>query len=105
MVHTFSYHDKFYIYDTGSGSLHECDPKTAQYLSGDTTELTDEEIREILADVEELKAQGLLYKEEVSAYPLKSNEVKALCLHICHDAISAAVTVSPTKAHITPQER
>lgn len=85
MVHTFSYHDKFYIYDTGSGSLHECDAKTAQYLSGDTTELTDEEIKEILTDVEGLKAQGLLYKEEVSAYPLKSNEVKALCLHICHD--------------------
>lgn len=85
MVHTFSYHDKYYIYDTGSGSLHECDGNTARYLAGDATEMTDGEIKEILADVENLKAQGLLYKEEVKAYPVKSGEVKALCLHICHD--------------------
>lgn len=85
MVHIFSYHDKRYIYDTGSGSLHECDEKTAQYLSGETEELTDGEIKEILADVEGLKAQGLLYKDEVKTYPLKSGEVKALCLHVSHD--------------------
>ncbi len=85
MIHVFDYHDKHYIYDTGSGSLHECDEKTARYLSGDRTEITDEEIAGILADVGALKEQGLLYKEEVSAYPVKSNEVKALCLHICHD--------------------
>jgi len=85
MVHTFSYHDHYYIYDTGSGSLHECDEKTARYLSGDVSELTDQEIKEILSDVEDLKEQGLLYREETTAYPLKSNEVKALCLHICHD--------------------
>ena len=85
MIYVFDYHDKHYIYDTGSGSLHECDEKTARYLSGDRTEITDEEIAGILADVGALKEQGLLYKEEVSAYPVKSNEVKALCLHICHD--------------------
>ncbi len=85
MVHVFQYHDKHYIYDTGSGSLHECDEKTAQYLSGDCTKITDDELKDILSDVEGLKEQGLLYKEEVSAYPVKSNEVKALCLHICHD--------------------
>ena len=85
MVHVFQYHDKHYIYDTGSGSLHECDEKTAQYLSGDCTQITDDELKDILSDVEGLKEQGLLYKEEVSAYPVKSNEVKALCLHICHD--------------------
>ena len=85
MIHVFDYHDKHYIYDTGSGSLHECDEKTARYLSGDRTEITDEEIAGILADVGALKEQGLLYKEEVSVFPAKSSEVKALCLHICHD--------------------
>ncbi len=85
MIHVFAYHDKRYIYDTGSGSLHECDEKTAQALCGDYTRLTDEEVRTALAEAEALKEQGLLYKEEVTAYPVKSGEVKALCLHICHD--------------------
>ncbi len=85
MIHVFSYHDKRYIYDTGSGSLHECDDKTARYLKGDTTELTDEEIREVMTDVEALKKEGLLYKEETNARPVKSHEIKALCLHVSHD--------------------
>lgn len=85
MIHVFAYHDKRYIYDTGSGSLHECDEKTAQALCGDYTRLTDEKVKSALAEAEALKEQGLLYKEEVTAYPVKSGEVKALCLHICHD--------------------
>ena len=85
MVHVFEYHGKHYLYDTGSGSLHECDEKTARYMKGDVTSLTDAEIKEILSDVEGLKKEGLLYAEEVKTYPFKSTEVKALCLHICHD--------------------
>ena len=92
MIHVFSYRDKNYIYDVGSGSLHECDQATADFLKAkeegqavDITYLTDEQIREILSDVETLKEQGLLFKEEVKSYPIKSDEVKALCIHICHD--------------------
>ena len=92
MIHVFSYRDKNYIYDVGSGALHECDKPTADYLKAkeegediDITYITDEQIAEILSDVEGLKAQGLLHKEEVASYPIKSNEVKALCIHICHD--------------------
>ena len=92
MIHVFNYRDKNYIYDVGSGSLHECDKPTADYLKAkelgqdvDITYLTDEQVNEILLDVETLKDQGLLFKEEVKSYPLKSNEVKALCIHICHD--------------------
>lgn len=85
MTHVFAYHDKRYIYDTGSGSLHECDEKTARYLAGNADELTDEEIRAVLYDVEALKREGLLEKEETAARPIKSNEVKALCLHVSHD--------------------
>ncbi len=91
MIHVFNYRDKNYIYDVGSGSLHECDKPTADYLKAkegdevDVTYLTDEQIGEILSDVEGLKEQGLLYKDEVSVYPHKSSEVKALCIHICHD--------------------
>ena len=92
MIHVFSYRDKNYIYDVGSGSLHECDSATADFLKAkeqgeeiDITYITDEQIQEILSDVENLKSQGLLFKDEVKAYPVKSNEVKALCIHICHD--------------------
>ena len=92
MIHVFNYKDKNYIYDVGSGSLHECDKKTADYLKAkeegqavDITYITDEEIKEILSDVSALKDQGLLFKDEVKTYPMKSNEIKALCIHICHD--------------------
>lgn len=91
MVHVFSYRDKNYIFDTGSSALHECDKATADYLksrSGEKvniTYITDEQLKEIISDVDMLKEHGLLYKEETKAYPVKSNEVKALCLHVCHD--------------------
>ena len=92
MIHVFNYKDKNYIYDVGSGSLHECDKPTADYLKAkelgediDITYLTDEQIKEAIEDCEALKEAGLLFKDEVKTYPMKSNEVKALCIHICHD--------------------
>ena len=91
MVHVFSYKDKNYIYDSGSGSLHECDKDTAAYVRyayekiGKKPNISQEKIAEIEGDLTELKSQGLFLKEEVKTAPIKSNEVKALCLHICHD--------------------
>ena len=85
MVHVFAYHEKRYLYDTGSGSLHECDEKTADHLRGAHVEFTDAELKEVLADIAGLKEQGLLYAEEPKAFPMKSREVKALCLHVSHD--------------------
>ncbi len=105
MVHVFEYHEKHYIYDTGSGSLHECDGKTAEYLKGNVLSFTDEELKEILTDVNALKEQNLLFAEEVKTYPLKSNEVKALCLHICHDCNLRCITALQTKAPITTRAK
>lgn len=91
MVHVFKYKDYNYIYDSGSGSLHECDGKTYAYLAhmlGQTEQapdLTKEELSEIEGDIAALKEQGLLFKQETAARPPKSNDVKALCIHICHD--------------------
>ena len=85
MVHVFHYHGHHYVYDTGSGALHECDEKTARHLAGESVEFSDEELRQMLADIEGLKDAGLLYAEETHVAPVKSNELKALCLHICHD--------------------
>ncbi len=91
MVHAFKCQDKFYIYDSGSGSLHECDELTKNYVAaryegcGDLSCFSEEQITSIEKDLAPLKAQGLFDAEEVKTYPLKSTEVKALCLHICHD--------------------
>ena len=65
--------------------MHACDEQTANYLSGKPVELTDEELKSTLADLAGLRSEGLLYAEEPTAYPMKSNEVKALCLHVSHD--------------------
>ena len=81
MIHVFTYHDHYYVYDVGSGALHECDERTAKKLSGERVALTDEELKEIAA----LEDAGLLNAPETEARPVKSNEIKALCLHICHD--------------------
>ncbi len=91
MIHVFSYKDYNYIYDTGSGSLHECDKDTADYLAAkegedvDISRLSASEIKNIEDDISALVSEGLLYKEETKEYPPKPGEVKALCLHICHD--------------------
>lgn len=85
MVHVFHYHNHHYLFDTGSGALHECDENTARHISGESVEWTDEELKATLAEIEGLKKAGLLYQEEVAVAPAKSKEVKALCLHICHD--------------------
>ena len=85
MIHVFSYRDKYYIYDTGSGALHACDEQTAHYLKGETATMSEEECEKIRAEVEALKREGLLDAPETEARPIKSHEVKALCLHISHD--------------------
>lgn len=90
MIHVFSYKDKNYIYDSGSGSLHECDKDTAEFVkwkyeNGEKVNLTQSKIEEIERDLNSLKEQGLFLREEIKAYPIKSNELKALCIHICHD--------------------
>lgn len=91
MVHVFNHKDKWYIFDSGSASLHECDEKGALLLreklgeKADTSSITEEERRAYEEDFAELERQGLLFKEEDRVYPPKSDEVKALCLHICHD--------------------
>ncbi len=91
MVHVFQYKERYYIFDTGSSSLHECDEKAALLLRKklgedvDISSVSEAERREYEEDFAQLEKDGLLFKEETKVYPAKSDEVKALCLHICHD--------------------
>ena len=53
MIHIFNFKNFYYIYDSGSGSLHECDKDTALYLKmkyegGAIVDLPSEKIAEIL---------------------------------------------------------
>ena len=91
MVHVFQVRNHHYIFDTGSSSLHECDENAALLLreklgeAVDTSHISQEERRAAEEDFAELQKNGLLFAPEVQARPVKSDEVKALCLHICHD--------------------
>ena len=91
MVHCFSFDNDYYLYDVASGSLHKCDALTCQVINkmqglpydfaGVDASVTDE----IEKEINELKEQGLLMQEDNKVAPPKSEHVKALCLHICHD--------------------
>ena len=96
MVHVFENHGQYYIFDSGSSSLHACDEAAARLLAvregvsshlsaGGAPALSAEERADYEADFAELKGQGLLFAPETDARPAKSDKVKALCLHICHD--------------------
>ena len=68
MIHVFNYKNAYYIYDTGSGSLHSCDKETADYLKArylkqdtDISYLPPEKIAEIEGDISSLKESGLLF--------------------------------------------
>ena len=91
MVHTFEVDGKYYLFDVESSALHECDKLTAEVIKkmqGQPyfLEGADEAaVREIEADITELKGKGLLFAERSGVRPEKSEHLKALCLHICHD--------------------
>ena len=91
MVHCFSFDNDYYLYDVTSGSLHKCDALTCQVINKmqglpyDFGGVEESVISEIESEINELKAEGLLMKEDVNVAPPKSEYIKALCLHICHD--------------------
>ncbi len=91
MVHTFKYQENYYIYDTGSGALHICDENASLLLKEkqgekvDTSHISRIERAEYEKTFDALKKQGLLFKEEPASYPEKWMNIKALCLHVCHD--------------------
>lgn len=91
MVHTFNIDGKFYLFDVESGSLHLCDQLTSEVvkkLNGEPYDLTGADepaVKEIEEEILQLKKDGLLYTPLKEERPIKSDLVKALCLHICHD--------------------
>lgn len=91
MVHTFNIDGNYYLFDSESGALHVCDILTTQVvkkLNGEEYDLNGVDnnlIKEIEEEILTLKEEGVLFAENIKETPIKSNLVKALCLHICHD--------------------
>lgn len=91
MVHTFEIDGVYYLFDNAIGALHICDSLTSEVvkkINGEEYNLDGVDvsaIAEIEKEILSLKENGYLYAEEEKEIPIKSEEVKALCLHICHD--------------------
>ena len=91
MVHTFNIDGKYYLFDVESSSLHVCDALTSEVvkkINGEDYDLAGADpvaVKEIEDEILQLKEQGYLYTEKKEETPIKSDLVKALCLHICHD--------------------
>ena len=91
MVHTFEIDGKYYLFDAESSALHVCDALTSEVIrkmQGQPHRLDGADpadISEIEADIRELTEKGLLFSKRNTAAPKKSEHLKALCLHICHD--------------------
>ncbi|MBE5756262.1 MAG: thioether cross-link-forming SCIFF peptide maturase [Clostridiales bacterium] len=91
MVHTFNIDDRYYLFDVESSSLHICDKlvtEVVKKMQGEEYDLNGVDstvIEEIENELNEIKEQGLLFSKEIKTLPIKSNLVKALCLHVCHD--------------------
>lgn len=102
MIHPFgfTYKDKthYFVFDSESGSLHNVDyvtflcVKNRFAIAMDAKEQADfnavqkNEIDEINAELDQLVEQGVLdCKCTVTQTKKRTGEIKALCLHICHD--------------------
>ena len=109
-VHTYRQGDLNIAYDVNSGSLHVLDDLTfalvqsmeklqeeektltvedvRHNLQDAGIEVSSEEVSEVLEEMQELQAEGILFSQEAEqrdpAYPAKPI-VKAICLHVAHD--------------------
>ena len=106
MIHSYKLNGYNIVLDVGSGAVHAVDDLAYDVINLYETKSADEivsiclekfategitegDIRDTISDVEELKADGKLYAEDIYA-PLvgklknNSNTVKALCLHVAH---------------------
>lgn len=94
MVHTFKINNNDYIFDVESSSLFKADELVLlvlkHYFEGVEQPLlskySNEDIDSVLQELTKLKEDGCLYAECPKETSIQfDGEVKALCIHICHD--------------------
>ncbi|GHU59495.1 thioether cross-link-forming SCIFF peptide maturase [Clostridia bacterium] len=87
MVHTYNFDNKNIVLDVDSGIVHVVSDEAYAAISatGDSIAASDVSA-EVAAEIEQLRARGLLYSEhDYSAYARGSKVLKSLCLHVAHD--------------------
>lgn len=99
MTHIFKQNEMYFVLDVESGAVHMVDElaanainavekfgKNARDMLAVAFDYSDEEIGEILAEIEELRARGELFTpEQPEVLAGESGEIKAMCLHVAHD--------------------
>ena len=93
MVHTFAYDDNYFALDVESGSIHLLDKAAYDALTqleqleakgGDVdAALTADDA--VLAELKELKDDGLLFSSAEGDAAVPKSVIKAMCLHLAHD--------------------
>lgn len=87
MVHTFGLLNRLFAIDTESGSFFEIDPVVKAILDGgDMSPFSSCETDAAKAEIEKLKADGILFAPELKAeLPPYSPIIKAMCLNVSHN--------------------
>ena len=87
MVHTFGLADRLFALDTESGSFFEIDAVVKALLDGDDmSPFSSCEISEARAEIDALKADGILYSKPLEAkLPPYTPIIKAMCLNVSHN--------------------
>ncbi|MDE7372916.1 MAG: thioether cross-link-forming SCIFF peptide maturase, partial [Clostridia bacterium] len=103
MIHTFKQNGYNVVLDVASGSVHCVDEVAYDVINAYENTAREDIVREVsakhgvseqdvldcLADVDELKAEGTLFSEDtfkpnVDILAKRDTVVKALCLHVAH---------------------
>ncbi|MCI6013082.1 MAG: thioether cross-link-forming SCIFF peptide maturase [Firmicutes bacterium] len=107
MIHQYKLNGYNIVLDVYSGSIHVVDDVAYDMIAmyetaspeeiidamlekyGDRPDVTEEDLRECISDIEELKRQKKLFSEDLfqgiaSDFKNRSHDIKALCLHVAH---------------------
>lgn len=87
MVHTFVFDGRSFALDTESGSFFEIDEIVKAILNGgDMSLFSSCAVKEATAEIERLKADGVLFAPPIKAeLPEYSPVIKAMCLNVSHN--------------------
>lgn len=101
LIHKFKQDNEYYVIDVNSGSVHMVDElvydlldenklrKEEELIKEFSGKYNENDIKEALADIKELKGEGMLYSmdlyEDIAQNDKSESYIKALCLNIIHD--------------------
>lgn len=101
LIHKFKQDNEYYVIDVNSGSVHMVDElvydlldenklrKEEELIKEFSVKYNENDIKEALADIKELKGEGMLYSmdlyEDIAQNDKSESYIKALCLNIIHD--------------------